>query len=90
MRNIFEEMQFLGHDRDFVPRDISELRSTDAVVGSRRKLEVMAERVQLGLPMFHPDDSSDYGDESGERAAYQQRKKKAFVRRNEDSEGLRG
>ena len=83
MRNIFEEMRSLGHDRDFVPRDISELRSTDAVVGSRRKLEVMAERVQLGLPIFHPDDSSEYGHESGGRAASQQRKKNACVHHNE-------
>ncbi len=85
MRNIFEEMKLRGHDRDFVPRDISELPSTDAVVGSRRKLEVMAERVQLGVPIFHPDDSSVYGHESGGRPAYQQRKKKAFVHRNEGS-----
>jgi hypothetical protein len=68
MRNVFEELLKLGHDEDFVPRDISELRPSDAPVGSRRKLEVMAERVRLGFPLFHPDDSPDYGEEEGDRA----------------------
>ena len=70
MRNVFDEIERLGREGDFVPRDISELPPTDAPVGSRRKKEVMAERVQLGLPIFHPDDLPDYGEEDGDRKRF--------------------
>jgi hypothetical protein len=34
--------------------------STDAAPGSKTKIQVMAQRVTLGLPLWHPGDRSAY------------------------------
>ncbi len=34
--------------------------ATEALPGSREKLEVMARRVREGLPLWHPEDRSGY------------------------------
>ncbi len=36
--------------------DASQFSSTDAMPGTKEKLSVLAERVQKGLPLWHPDD----------------------------------
>ena len=38
--------------------------STSALPGTEQKLEVLAERIQSGLPLWHPQDRLTYG--SGE------------------------
>lgn len=76
MDNIFEEIKKLGHDEDFTPLDIADLDPTDAPVGSRRKLEIMARRVEGGFPIFHPDDSHDYGEDAGVELAPRHRKRR--------------
>ena len=65
MRNVFEAILECGHDEDFAPVQTSEFSSTDAPAGSRTKLKVMAERVQKGLPLWHPDDRGDYSGLTG-------------------------
>jgi len=60
MRNVFEAIQECGHDEDFVPAETNEFVHTDAPAGSREKLEILARRVQLGFPLWHPEDRSDY------------------------------
>jgi hypothetical protein len=56
-RNIIE------HDRtcpqiEFVPPN--ECEDTDAVPGTKGKLDTMAERVRLGQPLHHKDDGPEY------------------------------
>lgn len=43
---------------DFEPPDIedSEFRWTEAMPGTREKVEVLSERVRSGLPLWHPRD----------------------------------
>lgn len=60
MRNVFDAILECGHDEDFVPVATDEFGPTDAPAGSREKLDVLAERVKRGQPLWHPDDRSDY------------------------------
>jgi len=65
MRNVFEAILECGHDEDFVPVENEEFDGTDAPAGSRMKLEVMAERVRKGFPLWHADDRCDYSGLTG-------------------------
>lgn len=66
MRNVFEAILECGHDEDFVPAETSNLFvPTEAPAGSRAKLKTLAERVQLGLPLWHPEDRCDYSGLTG-------------------------
>ena len=60
MRNVFEAILQYGHDEDFAPHADEEFESTDAPAGSRSKLDVLAERVRRGEPLWHPEDRPDY------------------------------
>jgi hypothetical protein len=46
---------------DFEPAEVprNEFDGTDAMPGTREKLAVLAERVQSGLPLWHPADRDD-------------------------------
>ena len=65
MRNVFEAILECGHDEDFVPVERDDFRGTDAPAGSRKKLEILAERVRKGMPLWHPEDRGDYGGLTG-------------------------
>ena len=65
MRNVFEAILECGHDEDFVPVESAEFRATEAPAGSENKLAVLARRVELGLPLWHPEDRSDYSGLTG-------------------------
>ena len=56
--NVFDEIA--GHDEDFVPAVTPEFCRTDAPAGSTAKVEVLAERVRKGLPLWHPEDRCSY------------------------------
>lgn len=47
---------------DFEPQEADEhdYHSTDAIPGSRQKLDILAERLESGLPLWHPEDRRDY------------------------------
>ena len=47
---------------DFEPeqRAPQQFRATGAMPGSKNKLHIMAERVRLGMPLWHPSDRTDY------------------------------
>jgi hypothetical protein len=60
MRNVFEAILKYGHDEDFAPATDDEFFATEAPAGSREKLDVMAERVLRGEPLWHPEDRPDY------------------------------
>lgn len=38
-----------------------EFDSTSALPGSGKKLEVLADRIESGLPLWHPEDRLTYG-----------------------------
>jgi len=65
MRNVFEAILECGHDEDFVAVETEDFAPTDAPAGSRSKLDVLAERVRKGQPLWHPKDRSDYSGLTG-------------------------
>lgn len=54
VKNIFDELKSKLHDEDFEPRGKS--KPTAARPGSLEKLHVLAERAELGQPLWHPLD----------------------------------
>jgi hypothetical protein len=46
---------------DFEPPEVefSEYDGTDAMPGTKEKLQILASRVQDGLPLWHPEDRDD-------------------------------
>ncbi len=49
---------------DYEPDDATEEQysSTPALPGSDSKLEILAERLEQGLPLWHPEDRQTYND----------------------------
>ncbi len=65
MRNVFEAILECGHDEDFVPAETEDFVPTDAPAGSRAKIDVLAERIRRGVPLWHPQDRCDYSGLTG-------------------------
>jgi hypothetical protein len=65
MRNVFEAILKYGHDEDFSPSADEYFCPTSAPAGSREKLDVLAERVLRGEPLWHPEDRPDYSGLTG-------------------------
>lgn len=65
MRNVFEAILECGHDEDFVPVATDDFSPTDAPAGSRSKIDVLADRVKRGEPLWHPEDRADYSGLTG-------------------------
>lgn len=63
--NVFDAIMETGHDEDFVPRVTKEFCPTDAPAGSPAKVQVLAERVRKGLPLWHPEDRVSYSGLTG-------------------------
>ncbi len=49
---------------DFEPPDVEdgEFRWTEAMPGTREKVEILSERVRCGLPLWHPRDRFESDD----------------------------
>lgn len=65
IRNVFEAITKYGHDEDFVPHISDDFDPTEAPAGSREKLDILAERVRRGQPLWHPEDRPDYSGLTG-------------------------
>lgn len=65
MRNVFQAILECGHDEDFAPTATDDFTPTDAPAGSATKLEALAKRIEQGLPLWHPEDRSDYSGLTG-------------------------
>jgi hypothetical protein len=65
MSNVFDAILQFGHDEDYSPRVTDDFMPTDAPAGSNEKLECLARRIALGLPLWHPEDRSDYSGLTG-------------------------
>ncbi len=59
-QNVFEAILRYGHDEDFQPETRGNWRPTSAVAGTTQKLEVLRNRLELGVPLFHPNDNQEY------------------------------
>jgi hypothetical protein len=53
---------------DFEPPEVdsSQFDCTDAMPGTRAKLEVLAYRVKHGLPLWHPEDRDEVPEDRGQ------------------------
>jgi len=65
LKNVFEAILKYGHDEDFAPKLNEEFKATQAPAGTREKLDVLAERVRSGQPLWHDDDRADYSGLTG-------------------------
>ena len=65
VKNVFEAILKYGHDEDFAPTLPEDFSRTDAPAGSQEKIQVMAERVRRGEPLWHGDDRQDYSGLTG-------------------------
>ena len=56
---------------DFEPpgQQPGEIRATGAMPGTVEKLDVLAERLRLGLPLWHPRDRMSYDEDEENRVA---------------------
>jgi hypothetical protein len=59
VQNIFEAIAQYGHDEDFRPQIRGNWQPTNAVAGTTQKLEILRKRVELGVPLFHPNDNPE-------------------------------
>jgi hypothetical protein len=64
-RNVFQAILETGHDEDFAPVESDEFTPTDAPAGSPEKIEVLAQRILRGEPLWHPADRTDYAGLTG-------------------------
>ena len=65
VQNVFDAILKYGHDEDFTPQESSEFQPTDAPAGSDEKIEILRQRVALGLPLWHNADRVDYSGLTG-------------------------
>lgn len=65
LKNVFEAILKYGHDEDFAPQAGEEFSGTQAPAGSREKLDVFADRIQRGEPLWHEEDRCDYSGLTG-------------------------
>ena len=63
--NVFEAILKYGHDEDFAPAESSEFVPTDAPAGSAEKIEILRRRIELGQPLWHVQDRTDYSGLTG-------------------------
>jgi len=59
IRNVFEIIELYGDEGNFGPHTAREFVSTGAAAGARKKLDILAERIQRGMPLWHPEDSTE-------------------------------
>jgi hypothetical protein len=54
---------------DYEPPQVEEksFNATRALPGSNEKLAILAERLESGLPLWHPRDSRNYADLTGDK-----------------------
>lgn len=61
-KNVHEAIK-LGNVNLFQPSDALPPEATDALPGTEEKIAMLAERVEQGLPLYHPDDRRWYDED---------------------------
>jgi hypothetical protein len=59
-QNVFEAINHDGHDENFFPKTSQEFSPSDAAPGSDEKIELLRQRIAMGLPLWHEKDRGDY------------------------------
>jgi hypothetical protein len=59
-KNIYEAVLMWGPDVDFTPDAQTWYEATDAAPGSDEKIAVIKRRAELGLPLWHDQDRTDF------------------------------
>ena len=59
---MFEAIVRDGHDEDFFPMERGAFVPSDQAVGTPEKIELLRQRVEMGVPLWHEQDRSDYHD----------------------------
>lgn len=65
MRNVFAAILESGHDEDFAPVETDDYIATEAPAGSPEKIAILARRIEMGVPLWHPEDRGDYSGLTG-------------------------
>jgi hypothetical protein len=63
-QSVLEAIRMGMWDFDPGQRPTAHVRPTAAMPGTEEKLEVLAERLRLGLPLWHPQDRLSFDDGS--------------------------
>lgn len=64
--SVLEAVKLGIWDFELDERPPDNFQATDAIPGSMEKLDILAQRIQLGLPLWHPNDRLNY-DKAGSR-----------------------
>ena len=64
-KNVFEAILKHGHDEDWLPETKQDFDATDAPAGSDAKIEILRNRLERGLPLWHEEDRYDYNGLTG-------------------------
>ncbi len=59
-QNMFDAIAREGHEESFVPAETDEFEPTDLPAGSCEKIKLLRRRVEMGVPLWHEADRSDY------------------------------
>jgi hypothetical protein len=65
IKNVFDAILKYGHDEDFLPQDSDTFEPTDAPAGSQEKIEILRRRIEMGQPLWHSMDRSDFSGLTG-------------------------
>ena len=61
IKNVLDSIRYYGDAESFEPQELPE--PTDALPGDAGKIATLAERVERGEKLWHPDDRVDYEDQ---------------------------
>jgi len=59
-QNVFEAIAHDGHEERFVPVETDQFEPRDLAAGSWKKIELLRRPVEMGVPIWHEADRSDY------------------------------
>ena len=59
-RNVFDEIIRDGHDEQFVPMECDSFVPSDLAAGTPDKIELLRQRVEMGVPLWHERDRADF------------------------------
>ncbi len=64
-KTILEAIQEGNYEFEPLPPGESDFVETSALPGTVEKVDILAERIKQGLPLWHPSDRQYYNDDDG-------------------------
>ncbi len=59
---MFEAIVRDGHEEHFVPMELDAFVPSDLAAGTPEKIELLRQRVEMGVPLWHERDRAGYND----------------------------